>query len=75
MPISVPVNVFPVVVATLTVLSTNAATSVKNFRCATDNFKPPVNLTKGLFNYLSLILVFFVYGLFVGFVQLNHGLQ
>jgi hypothetical protein len=30
-----------VVVATITVLSTNAATSVKNFLCATDNFKPP----------------------------------
>ena len=28
MPVSVPVNVFPVVVETLTVLSTNAATSV-----------------------------------------------
>src|SRR3990170_5714169 len=40
MPMSVPVNFFPVVVKTLTVLSTNAATSVRNFLCATDNFKP-----------------------------------
>jgi len=38
MPTRVPVNVFPVVVATITVLSTNAATSVKNFLCAIDNF-------------------------------------
>jgi len=38
MPMSVPVNVFPVVVATMTVLSTSAATSVKNFLCAIDTF-------------------------------------
>jgi len=38
MPINVPVNVFPIVVETLTVLSTNAATSVWNFLSATDNF-------------------------------------
>jgi hypothetical protein len=42
-----------------------------------DNLKPPFTLTKGQHNYLSLIfleteLVFFVLGLFVGFVQLNH---
>ena len=37
-PISVPVNVFPIVVVTLMVLSTNAATSVWNFLSATDNF-------------------------------------
>ena len=38
MPINVPVKVFPIVVETLTVLSTNAATSVWNFLSATDNF-------------------------------------
>jgi len=42
MPMSVPVNVFPVVVVTVTVLSTSAAISVKNFLCATDNFNPPL---------------------------------
>jgi hypothetical protein len=55
MPMSVPVNVFPVVVATITALSISAATSVKNFLCATDNFKPPFNLTKLHYNYISLI--------------------
>lgn len=38
MPISVPMNVFPVVVEMLTVLSTNAATSVWYFLNATDNY-------------------------------------
>ena len=56
MPINVPVNVFPIVVETLTVLSTNAATSVWNFLSATDifSFSVPM-LTKLHFNYLSLI--------------------
>lgn len=37
-PMSVPLKVFPLVVTTATVLSANAATSVKYFLCATDNF-------------------------------------
>jgi hypothetical protein len=38
MPMRVPLNAFPVVVITATVLSANAAISVKYFLCATDNF-------------------------------------
>src|SRR4030065_1155105 len=41
MPTSVPVQIFPVVVATIIVLSTNAAISVKYFLCANDNFLTP----------------------------------
>jgi hypothetical protein len=37
-PKSVPVKLFPVVVLTVTGLSTNAMSSVKNFLCATDTF-------------------------------------
>jgi hypothetical protein len=54
MPISVPVNVLPVVVVILTVLSTSAETSVKSFLCATDTSLPPINLTKGQNNYLRV---------------------
>jgi hypothetical protein len=52
MPSNVPVNVFPVVIATITCLSANAETSVKNFLCATDNHLTPIlpnEITKQLF--------------------------
>jgi hypothetical protein len=40
------------VVATLTVLSTSAATSVKNFLCAIDNFYPPLTYRIALQLYI-----------------------
>src|SRR3990170_6048708 len=52
MPTSVPVQVLPVVAVTMTVLSTNAAISVKYFLCANDNFLTPSNpleITQQLF--------------------------
>jgi len=48
-------NAFPVVVMTATVLSANAAISVKYFLCATDNFYFSNRDTKLRSEYLSLI--------------------
>jgi hypothetical protein len=42
MPINVPLNLFPAAVTTITVLSARAVTSLKNFRCATDNQSTPI---------------------------------
>jgi hypothetical protein len=44
MPTSMPVKVLPMVVVTMTVLSTNAAISVKYFLCANDKFLTPLLL-------------------------------
>ena len=48
-PTSVPLNVLPLVVTTATVLSANAATSLKYFLCATDNFYFSIMDTKCAF--------------------------
>jgi hypothetical protein len=52
---SVPLNVFPVVVTTDTVLSANAAISVKYFLCTTDKFYFSFKVTRLHYQYLSLI--------------------
>ncbi len=56
MPMSVPTNFLPVVVLTVTGLSTSAAISLASFLCATDTcFPPNIMHTIVPSNYLSLI--------------------